>query len=433
MHRPPTPPSWARRPRPSRGAGRRPRAPSRSSIPVLQRGGRPRRRASSGSTPTSQSSLPVLVPRSRSRTTPAPTRRGPIAQELAAACPACSAVHLERKGRGRALRCRLAGERRGRRRLHGRRPLDRPRRAAAARRAAALRPQRRRDRQPADAARSRVVRGAKRELISRSYNLLLRTTLRARFSDAQCGFKAHPQRLRAPAPAARRGHRLVLRHRAAGARRAGRPAHPRGAGRLGRRPRQPRRHRRDRRRRPARHGPRRARARDRRAAARGRPPPARPRAARAARRRRAAGRCSARRCASAPIGVASTLAYLAPLPAAARRRSARRARTSSRCCSPPSLNTAANRRLTFGVRGRGHAAASQLEGLAVFGVGLGLTSGSLALLAAARAGRLAAARSSPCWSLANAARDPRPLPALPRAGSSTPPARLTTRPPRRPP
>jgi len=37
---------------------------------------------------------------------------------------------------------------------------------------------------------SRVRRGAKRELISRSYNLLLRRTLRARFSDAQCGFKA---------------------------------------------------------------------------------------------------------------------------------------------------------------------------------------------------------------------------------------------------
>ena len=37
---------------------------------------------------------------------------------------------------------------------------------------------------------SRVVRGTKREFISRSYNLLLRTTLSARFSDAQCGFKA---------------------------------------------------------------------------------------------------------------------------------------------------------------------------------------------------------------------------------------------------
>ncbi len=37
---------------------------------------------------------------------------------------------------------------------------------------------------------SRVVRGPKRELISRGYNLLLRTALGARFSDAQCGFKA---------------------------------------------------------------------------------------------------------------------------------------------------------------------------------------------------------------------------------------------------
>jgi len=37
---------------------------------------------------------------------------------------------------------------------------------------------------------SAVVRGPKREIISRCYNLLLRTTLRAHFSDAQCGFKA---------------------------------------------------------------------------------------------------------------------------------------------------------------------------------------------------------------------------------------------------
>jgi glycosyltransferase involved in cell wall biosynthesis len=37
---------------------------------------------------------------------------------------------------------------------------------------------------------ARVVRGPKRELISRSYNRLLHTVLRTRFSDAQCGFKA---------------------------------------------------------------------------------------------------------------------------------------------------------------------------------------------------------------------------------------------------
>ena len=37
---------------------------------------------------------------------------------------------------------------------------------------------------------SRVVRGPKREIISRGYNLLLHAFLSARFSDAQCGFKA---------------------------------------------------------------------------------------------------------------------------------------------------------------------------------------------------------------------------------------------------
>jgi glycosyltransferase involved in cell wall biosynthesis len=37
---------------------------------------------------------------------------------------------------------------------------------------------------------SNVVRGPKRELISRTYNQILRMSLQARFSDAQCGFKA---------------------------------------------------------------------------------------------------------------------------------------------------------------------------------------------------------------------------------------------------
>ncbi|SNR81151.1 bifunctional glycosyltransferase family 2/GtrA family protein [Actinomadura mexicana] len=37
---------------------------------------------------------------------------------------------------------------------------------------------------------SAVVRGPRREIISRCYNLLLRTALAARFTDAQCGFKA---------------------------------------------------------------------------------------------------------------------------------------------------------------------------------------------------------------------------------------------------
>jgi putative flippase GtrA len=43
-------------------------------------------------------------------------------------------------------------------------------------------------------------------------------------------------------------------------------------------------------------------------------------------------------------------------------------------------NTAANRRLTFGVRGRAGSARHQVQGLAVFGIGLGLTNGALALL-----------------------------------------------------
>jgi putative flippase GtrA len=37
---------------------------------------------------------------------------------------------------------------------------------------------------------SRVVRGGKREFVSRSYNFILRHTLGVTFSDAQCGFKA---------------------------------------------------------------------------------------------------------------------------------------------------------------------------------------------------------------------------------------------------
>lgn len=40
------------------------------------------------------------------------------------------------------------------------------------------------------AASSRVVRGPKREIVSRGYNLILHGVLGARFSDAQCGFKA---------------------------------------------------------------------------------------------------------------------------------------------------------------------------------------------------------------------------------------------------
>ena len=49
-----------------------------------------------------------------------------IARALAASCRGVAYLRLERKGRGRALRAAWARERRARRRLHGRRPLDRP-------------------------------------------------------------------------------------------------------------------------------------------------------------------------------------------------------------------------------------------------------------------------------------------------------------------
>ena len=84
---------------------------------------------------------------------------------------------------------------------------------------------------------SRVVRGPKREFISRAYNRLLHTVLRARFSDAQCGFKAVRRDALENLLGRRQGRRLVLRHRAARARPAARAADPRGAGGLGRRPR----------------------------------------------------------------------------------------------------------------------------------------------------------------------------------------------------
>jgi putative flippase GtrA len=45
-------------------------------------------------------------------------------------------------------------------------------------------------------------------------------------------------------------------------------------------------------------------------------------------------------------------------------------------------NTAANRRLTFGVRGRAGATTHQLQGLLVFGLGLALTSAALAAVGA---------------------------------------------------
>jgi putative flippase GtrA len=82
----------------------------------------------------------------------------------------------------------------------------------------------------------------------------------------------------------------------------------------------------------------------------------------------------------AAIGVVSTLAYLL-LFVLARPFLGAQASNLIALLVTAIANTAANRRFTFGVRGGDGAARHQLQGLVVFGLGLGLTSGALWLLA----------------------------------------------------
>jgi putative flippase GtrA len=81
----------------------------------------------------------------------------------------------------------------------------------------------------------------------------------------------------------------------------------------------------------------------------------------------------------AVIGVLSTLAYLVIFVLLRGSAGAQAANLSALLITAVA-NTAANRRVTFGVRGTAGAARAQFQGLVVFGLGLGLTSGSLALL-----------------------------------------------------
>lgn len=112
-----------------------------------------------------------------------------IARRLAATLPSVQHLRLEQKGRGRALRAAwsrsparvvaymdvdLSTD------LRGLMPLVAPLLSGHSDLAIGSRL----------AHGSRVVRGPKREFISRSYNRILRTVLRAKFTDAQCGFKA---------------------------------------------------------------------------------------------------------------------------------------------------------------------------------------------------------------------------------------------------
>jgi putative flippase GtrA len=223
---------------------------------------------------------------------------------------------------------------------------------------------------------SRVVRGPKREFISRSYNLLLHTTLRTRFSDAQCGFKA----MRTEAARALLPHvhdtawffdteLLVLAERT-GMRIAEVPvdwiddpdsgvdiastaiADLRGIARVGG------------------------------ALARGDIPLRELRTRVGRDELRVDGvpqRLAGQAVRFGIIGVLSTLAYLL-LFVLLRPSMGSQAANLLALLATAIGNTAANRRFTFGVRGAG-VARQQLQGLLVFGLGLALTSGSLWLLA----------------------------------------------------
>ena len=308
-----------------------------------------------------------------------------VATELTRELPGVSAVHLDQPGRGRALRAIWSGSDADvlaymdvdlSTDLNALLPLVAPLLSGHSDVAIGTRLARG----------SRVVRGPRREVISRSYNLLLRASLGAEFSDAQCGFKAiRREQARALLPltedtgwffdtellvlAERAGLRIhevpvdwiddtdsrvdivataladlrgiarlsygllrgtikvpTLRDSAAGAFAAGYPRGRTGRGELG---------------------------------------------------WQIAGFTA--------IGVASTVAYLL-LYLLLRSVMADQAANALSLLITAVANTAANRRLTFGIRGRAQAARHQVKGLIAFAIGLGLTSGALAGLHASAPG-----------------------------------------------
>jgi putative flippase GtrA len=193
---------------------------------------------------------------------------------------------------------------------------------------------------------SRVVRGPRREVISRGYNLLLQATLGTGFSDAQCGFKAiRRDKARELLPLTTDGgwffdtELLVLAERS-GLRihevpvdwtddpdsrvnvRATALADLRGILRMG------------------------------------------------------GGQRMARFVA---VGIASTVAYILLYVLLRRGLAAQPANAISLLLTAIG-NTAVNRRVTFGISGRQHAVRHQLRGLIAFAAGLALTSGALAAL-----------------------------------------------------
>jgi len=233
---------------------------------------------------------------------------------------------------------------------------------------------------------ARVIRGPRRELISRGYNLLLHATLGTGFSDAQCGFKAiRAAAARALLPLTQDSGWFFDTELLVLAERAGLRIHEvpvdwiddpdsrvnvaataladlRGIARLGT------------------------------GLARGtisvpalgspsppglRPPAGDPRAGRY-------GQLAGQLARFIVVGVASTVAYVllylllrGSLPA--------QAANAISLLLTAVANTAVNRRVTFGIRGRRHAARHQVRGLIAFGIGLAVTSGALVALHAVSA------------------------------------------------
>ena len=193
---------------------------------------------------------------------------------------------------------------------------------------------------------ARVIRGPRREVISRCYNLLLHATLRVGFSDAQCGFKAiradraRPLLARTEDPGWFFDTELLVLAERAGLRIHEVPvdwtddadsrvdvisaalADLRGIVRLG------------------------------------------------------GGRQPGR---FVGVGAGCTVAYLL-LYLALRTAMPAQAANAVSLLVTAVANTTVNRRFTFGVRGRRHAIRHQVRGLLAFGAGLLLTSGALAAL-----------------------------------------------------
>ncbi len=228
---------------------------------------------------------------------------------------------------------------------------------------------------------SRVIRGPKRELISRCYNMLLHACMGARFSDAQCGFKAiRREPARALLPLTQDTGWFFDTELLVLAERAGLRIHEipvdwvddadsrvditataladlRGMMRLGR------------------------------GFARGsiKVPQLRvtalagPAGGHRGAQRGASGELLLQVVSFALVGIASTIAYVLLYLLFRNAMSAQAANVLSLLVTAVA-NTAANRRLTFGISGRLHAARHQLKGLIAFGIGLALTSGALAAL-----------------------------------------------------